>query len=170
MIGILIVSHEPLGTALLNCTRHIFGRLPVQLAALDVIPDEDPAIACRAAGELMSRINDGSGVVVLTDVFGATPSRIATGLADPLRVIVIAGVNLPMLLKALGNRRAPLEELAALLIASAKGGILEVHAEPQPESAQPPQPPPLSSPSRQSLQSSQPPVSPVLPAPTGGRP
>lgn len=135
MIGILIVSHEPLGTALLNCTRHIFGRLPVQLAALDVIPDEDPAIACRAAGELMSRINDGSGVVVLTDVFGATPSRIAMGLADPLRVVVIAGVNLPMLLKALGNRRAPLEDLATQLIASAKGGILEVHGEAPPEAA-----------------------------------
>jgi mannose/fructose-specific phosphotransferase system component IIA len=85
MIGILIVSHEPLGTALLNCTRHIYGRLPVQLAALDVIPDEDPAAAVRAAGDLMSRINDGSGVVVLTDVFGATPSRIARGLADPGR-------------------------------------------------------------------------------------
>ena len=101
----------------------------MQLAALDVIPDEDPAIARRAAGDLMSRINDGSGVVVLTDVYGATPSRIAMGLAEPLRVVVIAGVNLPMLLKALGNRRAPLEDLAALLIASAKGGILEVHAE-----------------------------------------
>lgn len=127
MIGILIVSHEPLGTALLNCTRHIFGRLPVQLAALDVIPDEDPQVATRAAGDLMSRINDGSGVVVFTDVFGATPSRIAMGLADPGRTVVIAGVNLPMLLKALGHRRAPLEELAELLIDSAKRGIVEVH-------------------------------------------
>jgi PTS system mannose-specific IIA component len=131
MIGILIVSHEPLGTALLNCTRHIYGRLPVQLAALDVIPDEDPAAAVRAAGDLMSRINDGSGVVVLTDVFGATPSRIARGLADPGRSVVIAGVNLPMLLKALGNRRSPLETLAALLIDSAKGAIIEVPCEPQ---------------------------------------
>ena len=99
MIGILLVSHEPLGTALLNCTRHIYGRLPVQLAALDVIPDEDPQGATKAAGALMSRINDGSGVLVLTDVFGATPSRIAMGLAEPFRVIVIAGVNLPMLLR-----------------------------------------------------------------------
>ena len=130
MIGILIVSHEPLGTALLNCTRHIFGRLPVQLAALDVIPDEDPSAAIHAAGELMSRINDGSGVVVLTDVFGATPSRIALGLAEPLRVVVIAGVNLPMLLKALGNRRAPLEDLAQMLTDSAKKAIQEILPEP----------------------------------------
>jgi PTS system mannose-specific IIA component len=134
MIGILVVSHEPLGTALLNCTRHIYGRLPVQLAALDVIPDEDPAGAVRAAGELMSRINDGSGALVLTDVFGATPSRIAMGLAEPQRVVVIAGVNLPMLLKALGNRRCPLDDLAAMLIDSAKNAIVEVHA---PEGAAP---------------------------------
>ena len=112
MIGILIVSHEPLGTALLNCTRHIYGRLPVQLAALDVIPDEDPAAAVRAAGDLMSRINDGSGVVVLTDVFGATPSRIARGLADPGRSVVIAGVNLPMLIKLASVRKSGTVEAA----------------------------------------------------------
>ena len=99
MIGIMVVSHEPLGTALIRCTRHIFGRLPPQLAALDVIPDEDPAAAIVAARELLARINDGSGVIVFTDVFGATPSRIAMMLAEPHRVAVIAGVNLPLLVK-----------------------------------------------------------------------
>ena len=123
MIGILIVSHEPFGTALLNCTRHIFGRLPAQLAALDVIPDEDPALAESAARSLLDRINDGSGVLVLTDVYGATPSRIAMRLAEPFRVVVVAGVNLPMLLKALGQRRQPLEELAGLIVGGARDGI-----------------------------------------------
>ncbi len=87
MIGILVVSHEPLGTALIHCTRHIFGRMPPQLAALDVIPDEDPEAALSAARELIARINDGSGVLVLTDIFGATPSRIAhaSGRAAPGR-------------------------------------------------------------------------------------
>ena len=55
MIGILVVSHEPLGTALIHCTRHIFGRMPTQLAALDVIPDEDPELALSAARELLKR-------------------------------------------------------------------------------------------------------------------
>ena len=99
MIGILVVSHEPLGTALIHCTRHIFGRMPPQLAALDVIPDEDPELALKAARELLARINDGSGVIVLTDLFGATPARIAARLAEPNRIIVIAGVNLPLLVK-----------------------------------------------------------------------
>ena len=123
MIGILLVSHEPLGTALLNCTRHIFGRLPVQLAALDVIPDEDPEGALEAARHLLARINDGSGAIVLTDVFGATPSRIAVRLADPKRVYVVTGVNLPLLIKALGNRRGPLDELVATLVAAGQGAI-----------------------------------------------
>ncbi len=54
MIGILVVSHEPLGTALIHCTRHIFGRMPPQLAALDVIPDEDPEQALHARGSCSS--------------------------------------------------------------------------------------------------------------------
>ncbi len=129
MIGILVVSHEPLGTALIHCTRHIFGRMPAQLAALDVIPDEDPEAALSAARELIVRINDGSGVLVLTDIFGAKPSRIAMRLAEPHRIAVIAGVNLPLLVKALNNRRGPLDEIAQLVIGSAKNAILEIEAE-----------------------------------------
>jgi mannose PTS system EIIA component len=126
MIGVLVVSHEPLGTALIRCTRHIYGSLPLQLAALDVIPDEDPQLACTSARELLLRINDGSGVIVFTDLFGATPSRIAQSLADPHRVAVIAGVNLPLLVKALNNRRSPLDEVIATLVQSGRQAIFEV--------------------------------------------
>ncbi|MFZ9676866.1 MAG: PTS sugar transporter subunit IIA [Quisquiliibacterium sp.] len=129
MIGVMVISHEPLGTALIHCTRHIYGRLPVQLAALDVIPDEDPDQAYSAAIELLARINDGSGVVVLTDLFGATPSRIAARLAQPHKVVVLAGVNLPMLVKVLNNRRMPVEELVDTLLTSAQGAILQIKPE-----------------------------------------
>jgi PTS system ascorbate-specific IIA component len=137
MIGILVVSHEPLGTALIHCTRHIFGRMPPQLAALDVIPDEDPEAALAGARELMSRINDGSGLLVLTDIYGATPSRIAAKLAEPHRVVVIAGVNLPLLVKALYNRRVPLDELTDLLSESARNAILEIEPQAPPGDAAP---------------------------------
>ena len=129
MIGIMVVSHEPLGTALIRCTRHVFGRLPPQLAALDVIPDEDPAAAQAAAHELLARINDGSGVVVFTDCWGATPSRIALGLAHPLKVYVVAGVNLPMLLKAITLRRSPVRDVVEQLITSGQGAIRLLQAE-----------------------------------------
>ena len=128
MIGILLISHEPLGTALLHCTRHIFGRLPPQLAALDVIPDEDPELALGAARELLKRINDGTGAIVLTDLYGATPARIAACLAEPNRITVIAGVNLPLLVKAITHRRGPLEEVTDKLLDGVRETIRTVHA------------------------------------------
>ena len=129
MIGILVVSHEPLGTALIHCTRHIFGRMPPQLAALDVIPDEDPDQALCAARELLKRINDGSGVIVLTDLFGATPARIAARLAEPNRIDVIAGVNLPLLVKALTHRRGPLDEVTTKLLEGVRETIMPIPAQ-----------------------------------------
>ena len=99
MISVLIIAHQPLATALLGCCRHVYRGLPVQAAALDIIPDEDPDQALREARALASRINDGSGQVVLTDLYGATPSRIAMQMAVPGRVSVLYGVNLPILLK-----------------------------------------------------------------------
>ncbi len=128
MIGILLISHEPLGTALLHCTRHIFGRLPPQLAALDVIPDEDPEVAVGAARELLKRINDGTGAIVLTDLYGATPARIAARLAEPKRIAVIAGVNLPLLVKALTYRRGPLEEVTDKLLDGVRESIRTIHS------------------------------------------
>jgi mannose PTS system EIIA component len=128
MIGILVISHEPLGTALIRCTRHVFGKLPAQLAALDIIPDEDPALALQTARDLLNRINDGTGALVFTDVFGATPSRIARALGEPHRVEVLAGVNLPMLLKALSLRREgmPMEEMVEQLLESARSAVMRV--------------------------------------------
>ena len=127
MIGVLVISHEPLGTAMIQCTRHIFGRMPSQLAALDVIPDEDPDRALEAARALAARINDGSGVIVMTDLFGATPSRIAAQLGEPGRVVVLAGLNLPLLVRALSRRKG--RELGALvddLMPAARDAIMQV--------------------------------------------
>ncbi len=130
MIGVLVISHEPLGTALIHCTRHIFGRMPSQLAALDVIPDEDPEKACEAARGLLARINDGSGVIVLTDLYGATPSRIATRLAEPRRVIVVAGVNLPMLVRVLTRRKgAEIGELVDQALPASRDALMEIEPE-----------------------------------------
>ncbi len=108
MIAVLVISHDPLGTALLNCTRHVFGDTPVQTAALDISPNEPPEQAIDAARELIKRISDGSGVLVLTDLIGATPSRIAKALFVPHRVAILGGVSLPMVIKALSLRRTPM--------------------------------------------------------------
>ena len=124
MISVLIIAHQPLATALLGCCRHVYRGLPVQAAALDSIPDVDPDQALREARALASRINDGSGQVVLTDLYGATPSRIAMQMAVPGRVSVLYGVNLPILLKVFNYRaRLPLVELESLVLRDAADGI-----------------------------------------------
>lgn len=131
MIGVLVIAHAPLATALIHCTRHIFGEMPMQLAALDVIPDEDPDGARASARYLIERINDGSGVLVLTDLYGATPARIAARLAEAHRIAVLCGVNLPTLVKALGRRKgADLDALVPLLIGAGRGGLLELGCDP----------------------------------------
>ncbi|MBW6493059.1 MAG: PTS fructose transporter subunit IIA [Burkholderiaceae bacterium] len=130
MISVLVIAHAPLATALVNCTRHVFGELPKQFAALDVIPDEDPEAALEAARYLLARTNDGGGAVVFTDLYGATPARIATRLACLRQVAVISGVSLPMLVKALGRRRgADLPELVDLLIDAGRGAVIELGLE-----------------------------------------
>jgi len=101
----------------------------VQAAALDIIPDEDPEQALCEARALASRINDGSGQVVLTDLYGATPSRIAMQMAVPGRVSVLYGVNLPILLKVFNYRaRLPLVELESLVLRDAADGIGRIDA------------------------------------------
>lgn len=138
MIGILVIAHEPLATALVHCTRHVFRRLPPQVAALDVLPDEDPDQAFQAAVALGERINDGSGLLVFTDVYGATPSRIAERMHRPSRICVFTGVNLPLLLKSMGHRRGvALEELVETLVATMPDGIGPVMPECTDDSAGP---------------------------------
>ena len=130
MISVLVIAHAPLATALVHCTRHIFGELPRQFAALDVVPDEDPDSALEAARYLLERTSDGTGVVVFTDLYGATPARIATRLARLRQVAVISGVSLPMLVKALGRRRGvDLPELVDLLIDAGRGAVIELGLE-----------------------------------------
>src|SRR5690606_10652584 len=91
------------------------------------IPDEDPGRALEAARALVARINDGSGVIVMTDLFGATPSRIAAQLGEPGRVAVLSGLNLPLLVRALSRRKG--RELGALvdeLMPAARDAIMQV--------------------------------------------
>jgi mannose PTS system EIIA component len=128
VIAILVICHEPLGTALVGCTRHVFGRTPGQVAALDILPSENQDQALQAARELINRISDGSGVLVLTDLFGATPARVAQQLFIPHRVAVVNGVNLPMLIKALSLRRTPMPvtDLVDQILAAGRDAVSEV--------------------------------------------
>ncbi len=118
MIGIVLAAHQPLGRALAEAAEHVFGQVP-RLAVVDVVPDTPLEQIRVQMQEAMTRVDVGEGVLVLTDLFGATPSNVVAQLAEP-RVKVVAGVNLPMLLRAVSYRG---ESLAVVAEKAASGGV-----------------------------------------------
>lgn len=101
MIGILIVAHGSLGESLIHCASHVMGSRPSNLQQLGVTIHDDPVAILSRARELVRQLDQGSGVLILSDIYGATPTNITCRLLEPGRVEGIAGVNLPMLVRAL---------------------------------------------------------------------
>lgn len=130
MTGIVVIAHAPLATALGQCVEHVYSCEPDvtrrEIRLLDVTSTEPLETTLARARDLVRQVDNGNGVLVLTDAFGATPGNIATQLAEPDRVAVIAGVNLPMLLRAVCYRAGPLGELVAKAIAGGEQGIVQV--------------------------------------------
>src|SRR5436853_5640412 len=121
MVGILIVSHGAFGESLIHSASHVLGKRPLYLRQLGVTVHDDPDEILPVAQDLIRYLDQGDGVLVLTDIYGATPSNIAARLLVPGKVEGLAGVNLPMLIKAL-NYRDNLG-LAELLEKSLSGGV-----------------------------------------------
>ena len=130
MIGILIMTHGTLGESLLHCASHILGSRPRQLAQIGVTPQDDPQLILPLAIRLARSVDSGQGMLVMTDIFGGTPSNVASHLLLPGRVEGIAGVNLPMLIRALTYRN---EALATVLEKALSGGTEGVVRMPAPE-------------------------------------
>ena len=127
MIGILIVSHGAFGESLIHSASHVLGKRPLYLRQLGVTVHDDPDAILPVAQDLIRFLDQGSGVLLMTDLYGATPSNIASRLLARGRVEGITGVNLPMLIKALTHREeASLEQLAEKAIAGAGEGIVRM--------------------------------------------
>ncbi len=125
MTRLLIIAHAPLASALRAVAGHAFSDCAPMLEALDVTPDMSPEAALSAADELLTRLGQGE-VLVLTDVFGATPCNVAQRLSDGQRVRVVTGVNVPMLWRTLWYVDDPLDSLVGRAVAGATQGVLQV--------------------------------------------
>lgn len=124
MIGILLIAHGSLGESLVQCASHVMGGLPPQLKQMGIGMHGDPAALLPAARELVKELDQGQGVLVLSDIYGATPCNLASQLLIPGKVEGIAGVNLPMLVRALSYRNEPLEVLVEKAVTGGYGGIV----------------------------------------------
>lgn len=124
MIGIFLITHGSLGESLVQCACHVLNKRPQQIVQLGVSGQDDPLDALPLARDMLKLVDSGRGVLLLTDIFGATPCNVALKLLQPGRIEGVAGVNLPMLLRALTYREKDLETLVTRTVAGGRDGVM----------------------------------------------
>jgi mannose PTS system EIIA component len=124
-VGVLLVTHDGIGTTHRAVAERLLGRLPLTVGVFelhfDVIPD-DAVVQASAA---LRKVDSGEGVLLLTDLYGASPSRLAKDLSQlgtPVRRV--SGLALPMLLRVLNHAESGLDELARIAISGARNGVV----------------------------------------------
>jgi PTS system ascorbate-specific IIA component len=126
MIGILLITHDTLGEALLQCACHVLNKRPEQLLQLGVAAGDDPNDLLPLAKQMLKLVDTGEGVLVLTDIYGASPSNLAGKLLQPGKVEGITGANLPMLLRAITYRDKGMETLLSRATGGGRDGVLNM--------------------------------------------
>lgn len=124
-VGILLVTHEGIGTALLAVARRLLTPLPLHVEVLEVPFDADPDVVLPLASAALRRADSGDGVLLMTDLYGASPSNLAARVAQlgtPVRRI--SAVNLPMLLRVMNYAELGLDEMPAIAVAGGRNGVL----------------------------------------------
>jgi len=124
-VGILLVTHSGIGSALVAVATTLLRTLPLRVEAFEVPFDASPDELLPRASAALRRVDAGAGVLVLTDLYGATPSNLAATLSrigTPVRRV--SALSLPMLLRVLNYPELPLDELPAVAAAGARNGVL----------------------------------------------
>ena len=123
-VGLLIVTHRGVGTQLLAVATEILGDCPLRTAILEINPNDDCNQARHRVQQLAAELNRGDGLLALTDLFGSTPSNIANSLHGCCDLRIVAGVNLPMLVRILNYPTLKLQELTEKACSGGQDGIL----------------------------------------------
>ncbi|ABA59245.1 PTS sugar transporter subunit IIA [Nitrosococcus oceani] len=122
-VGVLIITHGNIGSSLLDTTNDMLGSCPLQLKILRVTRASHPDALRQQTKEMINCLNTGQGVLILTDMYGSTPSNIACYAADEQQVRVVTGLNLPMLIRVLNYPFLSLTKLAEKAISGGREGV-----------------------------------------------
>lgn len=125
-VGLLMITHDGLAQVLIDTARVTLCDCPLCVGIINASRECDPDEVLVDAQAQVSRLDSGAGVLVLTDLFGATPSNVAARLTSMSQVRVVAGLNLPMLLRVLNYPDADLEKLAAKALEAGKAGVVSI--------------------------------------------
>lgn len=123
--SIFIIAHAPLAQALRACALHVYPECAQSVIAIDVLPNAEPEQTLMAARKALADVSD-EGLLVLTDIFGATPANVAQKLVAGSHAKLIAGVNLPMLFRTVCYRHEPLDALVARALTGGTQGVMQV--------------------------------------------
>ena len=126
MIGILIISHGTLGESLIHCASHVLNRRPARLKQLGITAQDDPIQLLPQARKLVKDLDEGDGVLLLSDMYGGSPANIGAKLIVPGRIEGVAGVNLPMLIRVLTYRDKPLQTIITKAVSGGCDGVVRM--------------------------------------------
>jgi len=124
MIGLLILAEKKLGDGLLAAVAHTLGSIPAQLVAVDLKYDTAPEQMDALIRQALQKVDGGDGALILADVYGATHTNVACRLLSRGRIELVAGVNLPMLLRVLNYRQLQMDDLIDKALSGGCGGIV----------------------------------------------
>jgi len=127
-VGLLLITHPAIGSALIATASTILGQLPLKTETFEVPFDADPDALLPHASTALRKVDTGAGVLILNDLYGATPANLSAKLmhlGTPARLV--SGVNLPMLLRTMNYPELPLSELCLLAASGARNGVIHDH-------------------------------------------
>ena len=127
MAGILVVAHNALGESLVDCVIHVLGKKPDNLKVLSVYAKDDPKEKLKEGHKLIKKLDRGKGVLILADIFGATPSNVARQLCHAEHIMGVAGVNLPMLLRVVCHPDKDMPQLAQIALEGGRECIVAMN-------------------------------------------
>ena len=130
MIGILIIAHGNLGDSLIGCMTHVLGKKPDGIAAIQDAGTDSPRELLPSAQRMVAALDEGDGVLIITDIFGASPSNLACKLLVPGRIEAITGANVPMLVRAITYRGRGMETLLKRVVSGGCEGVFHIAADP----------------------------------------
>lgn len=131
MIGVLIIGHDTLPESLAAAVTHVLGARPAQFEVLPVDCADDPLDVLPRARAVVAKLDTGDGVLVFSDIYGATPCNLVGKLVEPGRVEAVAGVNLPMLVRAFTYRGKDLETMVKKAVSGGCEGVLHLEVDPR---------------------------------------
>jgi PTS system mannose-specific IIA component len=127
MIGILLVTHGEIGKSLIDCASNILGNSINLLECIPVDPKSDIEDCQKIIENEIKNLDQGAGILIMTDIYGATPSNILKKYSLQNNIEVITGLNLPMLIQAITNRDGSLTQTTNKCMQSAEDGIININ-------------------------------------------